>query len=198
MTSLSERVGPYFDQKPSLAEPNLGFVAQVIVWRIEKQRSSRSSVSPRGFGGRRPKLIASQPLAILFGTPNLWISVGNERFLPEAVIGKMLVRKDGEAIDPHRFSVFIADRKETLFDRYGAVPLSAWSKQKFQYWDESFFKLFFASIQTANHSPELLFNHIAYKINNDVSVADLSLVCDLVHRRLTQTAQDPVNGYFLA
>ncbi len=179
-----------------VSEPDSQLISRVIEYRIARQKEV---LPPSALKRSRKDMLSLEEnfsLAQLFGASELWITQGNDQFLPAAAAKEMLMRKDGAVIDEKAFTTFVADYKESMFERYGIYPLSAWDKQKWQYWDKKYYEQFFASIQVDNLSFNGHFNHIAYTIRNDVVVERLKTCCYQVNLKLTRAALKHDGEYF--
>ena len=118
---------------------------------------------------RLPNVSLPPTVNILLNSSSLWIETGEYKYTPSLLIKAFFVRKDGKDISEDIFSVFIADKKRCIAQKWGIVPRSAWNKQRHQYWDENFVKALFTHTALCEKSPAKNVNKSAYAIREDIT-----------------------------
>ena len=160
-------------------------------WHDERTERNNHFHSP---SGATPELVMTPALSVLFGMPELWITVDGIRYVPDKVVHSLLYRKDGVPISRDKatqksFTVSIAMRKQSLEKRYGVRPLSAWEKQRHQYWDEPYVRSFYASLQADSRNRKGLINKVLYKIRDTVDAGELRILAEIVKQKTEETMQ---------
>lgn len=123
-----------------------------------------------------PTLMNLPSLDLLFKSRDLWMDVDGVSFIPYGIIKSLLVRADGTQNEEGSFTVAIAMRRESIRKHWNIEPLTVWDKQRSQYWDEPFARIFLASIQQDETHKFIHFNKVAYRIRPDVSHAELEAI----------------------
>lgn len=169
-------------------------IAKIIEYRWEKNKDKGM---PKKL---QPKLEFNLALTTLFEADELWIKVKGVRFVPDAVVKSLIVRVDSKQLTRNDLSSFVGSQKEKLLTKFGVWPLSAWNRQKEQYWDEPFSKIFFASIQEANLHPSVHWNHTAYTaftIRETVNIDELREIDNKAQAFLLKVVTNRWNPYLI-
>jgi hypothetical protein len=183
-------------ERSAVMEPDFEVIKQEIAFRLIRQKQSLPEIYTAHLRKKRLNRTDNPSLRLLLSTSGLWLPVEGKQFLPAAAVKQMMARSDGMPIEVKTFSVFVADRKRSLQDHFGIYPLSAWSKQKHQYWDQHYCESFLSSIQENGYSSDVRFNHIAYTVREDVTIEELKACCNRVHLQFTQAILNPNHEYF--
>lgn len=123
-----------------------------------------------------PEVVFPNSVNTLFDSPSLWLKAEGVKFTPSLLVKSFFVRKDGKEIKIKPFSVFIADNKRYIAEKWGIVQKEAWNKQKNQYWREDFVKAIFTHVVYCENSEYITENKIAYKIREDISLEEMEAI----------------------
>jgi len=120
-----------------------------------------------------PVVSLPNPVEILLNSPSLWLKAGDLEYTPSLLVKSFFIRKDGQEINDRVFSVFIADAKRSVAEKWGVVPLSAGNKQRNQYWDRDFVKALFTYTTLCEKSDWGLENKISYTVRDDIAFEEM-------------------------
>lgn len=120
-----------------------------------------------------PKVLFPGSVNTFLNSKQLWLEVENVEYTPSELVKSFIVRKDGSKKDSDLFSVFIADRKRYIAEKWGIKPLSSWNKQKYQYWDKGFVTAVFTYMVVCEESDWKNKNKIEWKINDKLTLGEM-------------------------
>jgi hypothetical protein len=161
------------EQKPD-KDCALGLIQE----RKARNSDGHRNYYPREKASKLPHRLLPKPVQTLFESPSLWIinSEDGLEYTSSALVKAFFVRKNGQKIDENGFSVFIADSKRYIAERWGITPKSAWNKQRNQYWDKKFVKAMFTRIVCCEKSSRRNVNKIAYEIREDITTEEMESI----------------------
>jgi hypothetical protein len=138
------------------------------------RRRLASTEAPNLKPRKLPKVNYPPSINLLLSSPNLWIDVDGEQYIPKALVTSLLVRKDGEGKTKDAFSVFLAMQKDYIMKHWNIVAKSTSNKQKNQFWDRLYVEALFTNILLHEKANRRNINKIAYEIVQDIDVEELN------------------------